>query len=150
VSWCAERVPRVQQKQPHFFTMKKAFPHCCLGISKDGHAVFAMKMGALEENYSQITEAGLSNDQIVQHLCLVYEYFFQKIDPDPLPGGQLINIMDFEGMGIMDMKGLQRRRCRAGVCLMVTVSCRDLVLSERVSNHCSAASTLVFLQHSLG
>ena len=95
----------LQSKAPHFFTMKKAFPHGCLGISKDGHAIFAMKMGVLQENYSQIEEAGLSNDEVVKHLALVYEYFFEEIDPDPLPGGQLINLMDFEGMGIMDMKG---------------------------------------------
>jgi hypothetical protein len=53
----------VQSKAPHFFTMKKAFPHGCLGMSKDGHAIFAMKMGVLQENYSQIEDAGLSNDE---------------------------------------------------------------------------------------
>jgi hypothetical protein len=86
-------------------TMKKAFPHGIMAMSKDGHAVFAMKMGDLHRNYSQIEEAGLSNDDIVKHLALVYEYAFKEVDPKPLPGGQLINIMDFEGLGIMDMKG---------------------------------------------
>ena len=32
-------------------------------------------------------------------------YAFEKIDPRPLPYGRLINVMDFDGMGIMDMKG---------------------------------------------
>lgn len=87
--------------------MKSAFPHGILGISKDGHAIFAMKMGVLEKQYNIIEEAGLSNDDIVKHLAFVYEFIFHKAAPDPLPGGRLINIMDFEGMGIMDMKGAQ-------------------------------------------
>lgn len=95
----------LQIKHPNFLTLKKAFPHGIIAMSTCGHAVFAMKMGVLHEQYSQIEEAGLSNDDIVKHLALVYEYAFCKLDPKPLPGGQLINVLDFDGLGIMDMRG---------------------------------------------
>ena len=63
----------MQSKAPNFFTMKKAFPHGMLCMSKDGCAVFAMKMGVLQEQYDQIDNSGMSNDDVVKHLALVYE-----------------------------------------------------------------------------
>lgn len=100
----------VQKEHPHFRTLKAAFPHGVLAMSKCGHAVFVMKIGVLKERYDDIEAAGLSNDDIVRHLALVYEYIFTKVDPGDLPGGRLINIIDMEGMGVMDVQGARPPR----------------------------------------
>eukprot|EP00892_Ulva_mutabilis_P004940 jgi/Ulvmu1/2818/UM142_0016.1 len=92
-------------EHPHFRTIKAAFPHGVLAMSKCGHAVFVMKIGVLKERYGDIEEAGLTNDDIVKHLALVYEYIFSRVDPRELPGGRLINVIDMDGLGVMDVQG---------------------------------------------
>ena len=95
----------MQCEHPHFTTIKAAFPHGILAMSKQGHAVFVMKIGVLKERYGDIEAAELTNDDIVKHLALVYEYIFNKVDPRELPGGRLINVIDMDGMGVMDVQG---------------------------------------------
>lgn len=95
----------MQSEHPHFRTLKAAFPHGILAMSKCGHAVFVMKIGVLKERYGDIEDAGLSNDDIVRHLALVYEHIFTRIDPRDLPGGRIINIIDMNGLNVMDVQG---------------------------------------------
>jgi hypothetical protein len=95
----------LQSKQPRFHIMKKAFPHGILAMSKDDHVIFVMKLGTLHKQYKMLEDEGVSNDDMVKHLALIYEHMFLKIDPRPLPGGRIINLLDMDGLGIMDMQG---------------------------------------------
>ena len=94
-------------------TIKAAFPHGVLGFSKaSGLPVFAMKLGTLRRQYDQLEAAGVMTEDIVKHLALVYEFLFKVVAPAADVEGRITTVIDFDGMGLLDMRGaslLQRR-----------------------------------------
>jgi hypothetical protein len=49
--------------------------------------------------------AGVTEEQAYRYILFCQEFYFRKLDPDPLPGGQVRRIMDLTGIRMRDVSG---------------------------------------------
>ena len=75
----------LSQPQPNFEFFKRMFRHGLLGVTKQGHPVWFMKVGDMKEGFKSYKTSGLTQRDLARHvaLCMVslpgHEACFTKI-----------------------------------------------------------------------
>ena len=63
----------LSQPQPNFEFFKRMFRHGLLGVTKQGHPVWFMKVGDMKEGFKSYKTSGLTQRDLARHvaLCMV-------------------------------------------------------------------------------
>lgn len=107
LDWRAENAmdALLWQPQPKFAQIKAAFAHGVHCRSKQGTPVWIEHIGKFRRSYSSIHKAGITDDELLQHMLFLNEHLYGVTCPGPLPGGRTIKIMDMAGAGLGDVRG---------------------------------------------
>eukprot|EP01026_Neomeris_dumetosa_P003651 TRINITY_DN10986_c0_g1_i1.p1 TRINITY_DN10986_c0_g1~~TRINITY_DN10986_c0_g1_i1.p1 ORF type:complete len:578 (-),score=85.22 TRINITY_DN10986_c0_g1_i1:442-2175(-) len=95
----------LNRTQPYFHLLKSAFPHGYLCRSKSDRVVYLIKFGPMKYAYDRMVENGITNEEGVLHMTFVWEYLYTVQEPNTLPGGKGISILDLKGLGLFDILG---------------------------------------------
>jgi len=100
----------LKSKHPNFEFMKSVYNHGFIGRAKNGTPVFIDHMGGFHETMKQFRRHNISDDEVIRHSQLIMEWFCEKIDPRPYPGGRFIRVYDFAGLKISHAKDIHAIR----------------------------------------
>lgn len=103
LAWRAENnVDNIlNEPQPDFKIIKQCYPHFFHGSSKAGHPVYYEQLGKI--NIARLRENGVTVERLLRYYVFLTEYLWNEIEPDP--NGQLVTILDLEGVGLKDLGG---------------------------------------------
>ncbi|BDA46825.1 probable SEC14-like protein 2 at C-terminar half [Coccomyxa sp. Obi] len=93
----------LQQPQPHFEAFKALFSHGVLGFSFSGRPIWVMKVGEIKKGLKALKATGVTPDDYQRHIMFVQDYMYEVLDPNPVPEGRSIWIIDMKGVGLTDL-----------------------------------------------
>lgn len=92
----------LQEKQPHFFTIKSMYPHYHAGRGKLGHVVYYERPGEIEQ--AQLAARGIGVEQMARHWLFVTEYQWTVLCGNR-EDEKSISILDIEKIKMGDLSG---------------------------------------------
>lgn len=91
------------EPQPHFFAIKKHYPHFLHGRSVSGnHALYYEQLGKID--LVALRELGIGVPQLLRHYIFMAEYLWTHVEPD-FEHGKSITVLDVGGVSVSDLVG---------------------------------------------
>ncbi|EFN55114.1 expressed protein [Chlorella variabilis] len=96
----------VALQQCVFEQIKHRYPHAVLGWSKKKDCLVTLdSYGVWKQSYDALRADGVTEDQLLRHLMLCFDFYFKVLDSRPLPQGKSVNIIDLSGLKMSDAAG---------------------------------------------
>jgi hypothetical protein len=108
VEWRQARgmVGLLDRPHPKFAAIKHRYPHAALGWSRKKDCLVTLDCyGVWKQSYDALKADGVSEEELLAHLMLCFDFYFSRLDPRPLPHGKSINIVDLAGLKMSDAAG---------------------------------------------
>ncbi|EIE19775.1 hypothetical protein COCSUDRAFT_44590 [Coccomyxa subellipsoidea C-169] len=93
----------MQQPQPHYEAFKDLFSHGVLGFSHSGRPIWVMRIGEIKKGLKALKATGVTPEDYERHVMFVQDYMYTVLDPNKLPEGRSIWIVDMKGVGLSDL-----------------------------------------------
>ena len=82
----------LKEKQPHFFFLKKIYPHYTCGLGKGGDVIYWERAGEL--HMDQIVSSGVSVDEALRHWLFITEYQWNILCKGNIANARSIAVID--------------------------------------------------------